>query len=280
MKIKEKMNPESIKSLKEFRQKQIQSNIKYHIAFLIMIVTVNLCLLYFIILYKNKISEINLKSDQRTSLIKQNQKNISQNQTSIDHKLVNLFANSMNMFGNAHFSLIFEKSEEVRMVKNFITDYTKIAEPYLYLAYQGNNDSDETRILLYLICHYPSLLMLIGTKDGNRFGYYYGDRIVPNKKGFFESNDDSCFIFSFQSKEKYNCLKAGEKLLEINKNSLFNIGNGDIIINYNFMTNGGMVNYPFKSFDIADDHNNTFTKENGDFEIQDIEIYAVYDANQ
>ena len=274
MKIKDRMNPESIKSLKEFRQKQIQSNIKYHIAFLIMIATINLCLLFFIITYKNKISEINEKSNQSTSLIKRNKQDILQNQNSIYHKLVNIFSISMNMFGNPHFSFLFEKSEEVSMAKNFIADYAKINNPNLLLIYQSRSDSDDSKTLLHLIDFYPSILILVGTKDRKRFGYYYGNEIKPNKDGFFESDNSSCFIFSFQSKEKFNCLNNGNIMLEINKKYLFNIGNGDIIIHYNFLSNGGIINYQFKSFDIPD-NNNIFTKESGVIEIKEIEIYTL-----
>ena len=121
MKKEEKMDPNSVKSLKEFRQKQIKANIKLHIIFLIMVGIVNICLVYFIIIYKNKISEITLKSNQRTSIIKQNTQEISINQNTIFHKLVNIFAISMNIYGNIHFSMLFETSDEVQMVKNFIT---------------------------------------------------------------------------------------------------------------------------------------------------------------
>jgi hypothetical protein len=274
MKINEKMNSESIKSLKEFRRKQIQSNIKYHIIFLIMIVTINLCLLYFIILFKNKISEIKLKSNQNTSLIKQNEQTISKNQNSIHHKLINIFSIVTNMYGNSHFSLLFEKSEEVTMVKNFIANFTNIINPELILVYQGISDGDDAKVLFNILQYDPNFLMLIGTRDGNKFGYFFGDITIPNNDKSITSKNNNCFIFSFQTKEKFNCLNKGVSL-EINKDSLINVGNGDIIINYKYITNGGIINYPFKSFDIPDNYNNTFTKYSGNIEIQDIEIYVI-----
>ena len=48
------INEESIKAMKEFRQKQIQSNIKLHILFLILIILLDLGLLIFILIYKKK----------------------------------------------------------------------------------------------------------------------------------------------------------------------------------------------------------------------------------
>ena len=76
--------------------------------------------------------------------------------------------------------------------------------------------------------------------------------------------------------EKYDCLNNRETFA-VNKNSLFNIGEGDIIINYNFLTNGGIINFPFKSFDIPRNFQNLFTNKNkGEFEIKDIEIYLLF----
>ena len=146
MKKNDKMNPDSIKSLKEFNKKQIKINIRIHLFFLSMIVIINVCLFNFIIMYNNQISEIKLKSSERKSSLNSGQNDIMTQQNSIEHKLVNIFSISLNIYGNTHFSMLFEKSEEVTMVKSFINDYTKIHNPKLLLIYQGNNDSDDSRI--------------------------------------------------------------------------------------------------------------------------------------
>ena len=273
MKKSEKMNPDSVKSLKEFRQKQIETNKKLHIIFLIMIGIVNICFLYFIITYKKKISEINLKSNKTLSNISKDTNYLSNQENLISHKLVNIFSISNDLIGNYHFSFLIESSEEVQMIKNFIKEYIRIDKQSLFFAYQGKSDTDDIDTILDILYYYPNMLMIIGTKDENRFGYYFGNPLIPDKSGIFESYNNTCFIFSFQTKEKYKCLNNG-KMLEMNKNNLFNIGNGDIIINYNFLSKGGVINYPFKSFDIPDHENNVFTKENGEFEIRDIEIFV------
>ena len=275
MKKNDKMNPDSIKSLKEFNKKQIKINIRIHLFFLSMIVIINVCLFNFIIMYNNQISEIKLKSSESKSSLNSGQNNIMTQQNSIEHKLVNIFSISLNIYGNTHFSMLFEKSEEVTMVKSFINDYTKIDNPKLLLIYQGNNDSDDSRILLNIIQYFNNVLIIIGTKDGHKFGFFFEDTISPNSKGYFESESDKCFIFSFQNKEKYKCLNNGINLA-VNKFNLFNIGDGDIIINHNFMINGGIINFPFKSFDISGIKNNVFTEYNGEFEIYDIEIFGIF----
>ena len=272
---KENMNPESIKSLKEFNKKQIKINIRIHLAFLFMIIIINICLFYFIIMFQKQISEIKLKSSERKSSINQDQNKILTQQNSIDHKLVNIFAISLNIYGNSHFSMIFEKSEEVEMVKNLIIDYKNIENPELFLFYQGMNDSDDSLLLLNIINYWSNILIVIESSDGNKLGFFFEESISPNNIGYFESESNGCFIISFSNKAKYDCLNKGINF-EVNKNSLFNIGNGDIIINHNFLADGGIINFPFKSFDISGIKNNVFTEYNGEFEIYDIEIFGIF----
>jgi hypothetical protein len=66
-------------------------------------------------------------------------------------------------------------------------------------------------------------------------------------------------------------------MFEVNKDSLFSIGNGDIEIDHDFMTYGGHIKFPFESFDITETKDSIFNKLNGYFEIQEMEIYIIYD---
>ena len=276
MKKNGNMNAKSIKALKAFNERLINSNRKLHIFFLSMISVINVCLFHFIILYKNKISEIKVKSNQRASSIKISQKTIMYQQNSIQHKLVNIFSVSNNAFGNPHFSFLLEKSEEVSMIKNYVSDFTKIDNIVMVLAYQGMNDSDDSKIILDIINYFQNTLFVIGVENGYKFGFFFEKSIFANNKGYFSSDSNRCFIFSFVNHEKYDCLNNRETFA-VNKNILFNIGEGDIIINYNFLTNGGIINFPFKSFDIPRNFQNLFTNKNkGEFEIKDIEIYLLF----
>lgn len=275
MKKNDNMDPKSIKSLKEFNEKQIKANIRLHIIFLSMVTIINICLFQFIIMYKNKIREIKKKSNQRKSSINMGEKNIISLDNSIQNKLVNIFSVSNNAFGNPHFSFLFETSEEVEMIKNYISSFSQIEEPTMTLAYQGINDSDDTRIILDIINYFQNTLFVIGTRNGDKFAFYYQNAIHANNKGYYASYNNRCFIISFLNKEKYNCLDNRETF-SVNKNSLFNIGEGDIVINYNFLTKGGIINFPFKSFDVPGNVRNVFTKYNGEFEIKDIEIYLIF----
>ena len=92
-----RMNPESIKSLKEFNKKQIQSNIKLHKIFLSMIIIISIFLIGFIVIYKSKISEIKSKMEIHNSKIRENEKYISSLNNMYSHKLVNILATSINI---------------------------------------------------------------------------------------------------------------------------------------------------------------------------------------
>ena len=90
------INEESIKAMKEFRQKQIQSNIKLHILFLILIILLDLGLLIFILIYKKKISDIKSKTDNNSSLINSDKDSLNYYNNEINHKVLNIVANSID----------------------------------------------------------------------------------------------------------------------------------------------------------------------------------------
>ena len=268
------MNPESIRSLKEYNKKRVESNIKIHKIFLSMIIIVNIILVIFIIIYKLKISSIKSKSDINSLTLKEKVDFITSVHGSIMYKLTNIFAISMNTYGNIHFSMIFENSDEVNFVKEILSINKVKEKASLLLIYQDKADSDDSEILLHIIKNFSKTLILILTKNGEKFGFFFEDKIYP-ENGYFESDSNRCFIFSIGKKEKYNC-SPKDVMLKIDYEILFNIGNGDIEIDHDFMTYGGNINFPFKSFDIAETKDSIFRKLNGHFEIQEMEIYAIY----
>ena len=155
------------------------------------------------------------------------------------------------------------------MIKKFIQDFSQIDEPTM------NNDSDDTNVILSLISYFQNLLMIIGARNGNKYGFFLQEMIMLNNKKSFDSYSKKCLLFSFATKQMYRCIGKG-KTIEINKNNLFNIGDGDIVINYNFRANGGIINFPFKTFEIPKIDENIFMEQNGEFQILDIELYSLY----
>ena len=282
IKNNEKMNPESIKSLKEFNKKQVQSNIKLHKIFLLMVIVIIIFLFGFIVLYNSKISDIKSKMEIHTSKIRENENYISSLDNIYSHKLVNIFAISINIFGNYHFSLIFDTSEEVKNTKNLISSFTNIENPSLDLIYQGIYDGDDTKVIMFLIRYLSHILIIVETRNEEKFGFFFNDKIdyeEDEEYEYFNSENNNCFLFSLNYNEKYNCKSKGKTTFEINGQGLFNIGNEDIIINHDFNTEGGIINFPLESFDIkeSDLGYEMFKNLANQFDIFDIEIYLVWD---
>lgn len=248
----------------------LKSNINLHIIFLSILFITNIFLFSFIMLYKSKITNIKFKLNNNSLQLNKNQNNY------IQHKLVNIFATSMGVTGKFHFSLIFQLSEELNTVKGFVNTYKRLENPFLLLIYQGYVDSDKSTVVLDIIKYYTNILIIIETKNKQKFGFFFNGKIFPNKKDYFISNSHKCLLFSLSEKEKYYC-NLKNRTFEVNNGKLFNIGDGDILINYNYHKYGGKINFPFKTFDIPENEGNIFKKLKGTFDIKDIEIYVVID---
>ena len=287
------INEESIKAMKEFRQKQIQSNIRLHIIFLILIIFLNLGLIIFILIYKSKINQIKSKTDKNSSSINTDKDSITQYNNEIQHKVVNLIAISYEGF--YHFSFFFETSKEVDTVKNYIVQFYK--DNYnkynndnfnkdkfmMYFRYQGMMDGDNFASLRKKIDNGYQTFFFIETDKKEKFGFYIEDPIIFGKKGRYADNeeDNKCFIFSFRKEGIFKCIGKKQKL-EIKKDDdeMIVIGNGDIIIKNNYLgeSKTGIINYPFKSFDVSTINSNIFTGENKEFNIRGLEIFC-FDFN-
>ena len=283
------INEESLRAMKEFRQKQIQSNIRLHIIFLIFIIFLNLGLIIFIIIYKSKINQIKSKTDKNSSSINTDKDSITQYNNEIQHKVVNIIANSYD--GYYHFSFFFETAKEVDTVKNYIVQFYKEKDSKLYdnnfnkdnlqmyFRYQGMMDGDNFSSLRRKIENGYQTFFFIETEKKEKFGFYIENFISFGKKGRYVDNEENnnCFIISFQKEGMFKCIGKKQKL-EIKKDDdeMIIIGNGDIIIKNNYLgeSKTGVINYPFKSFDVSTINSNIFTEENGEFSIRGIEIFG------
>ena len=276
------INEESVKAMKEFREKQIQSNIKLHILFFTLIMLLNIGLFIFIIIYKSKISEIKSKTSKNSSSISNDKDSITQNHNVINHKLINIIANSLG--GTYHFSFIFETKKEIDNAKNCIVEFYKQKNINLdqdkfsmSFNYQGIFDGDSFSSLKRRIDNNYHTFIFIRTENNMRFGFYIEDIISFDKKNRYINKENNCFIMSFQKEGIFNCIGKKNKLEMKNDNEgMIVIGDGDIIIKKNYYNNeeSGTINYPFKSFDISTINNNIFTDKNGAFSVRGVEIFS------
>ena len=282
---KKNINEESIQAIKEFGEKQIQTNIKLHIIFLILIILLNLGLIIFIIIYKSKISEIKSKTNQNTSSINKDNDLLTENHNSITHKLINIIAHSYSRI--YHFSLIFETKSEVDMVKNTLVEFYKEKNMILdkekfsmVFRYEGIFDGDSFSDLKDRIDYSYHTFFFIETVNSMKFGFYIEDNILFDKKNSYIDKENNCFLMSFQKEGIFRCKGKGNKL-EIKKDDdMIIIGDGDIIIKKNYFQEDkkGTINFPFKSFDISTINTNIFTEVSGEIKIRGIEIFS-FDFN-
>ena len=277
------INEESINAMKEFRKKQIEINIRLHIIFFILLLLLIILLIFFIIIYKSKISDIKSKTNKNSSSINSDKDFINKNENEIQHKVMNIIASSFG--GNYHFSYILESSKEFQTIKKYIIDFSKIKNLNLntsnidvYFRYQGISDGDSFSSLKNNIDFSFYTLILIEAENNMRFGFFIED-LIEFEDDRFDNKNNNCFLFSFQKEGIYKCI--GEKIkLKIadDEDGIIVLGDQDIIIKNNYLQYDkklGVLNYPFKSFDVSTINKNIFTENNGEFQIRDIEIFTL-----
>jgi uncharacterized beta-barrel protein YwiB (DUF1934 family) len=189
--------------------------------------------------------------------------------------------------GLFHFSFILETKSEVDMVKKSLFDFyqeknIKINTDNINMKfkYQGSIDGDSFSVFKQRINYNTQAFIFFVTDNNNRFGFYFEDYILIDKKNKYASNNNNCFLISFQRDGLFKCIGKNNKL-EIKKddNGMMVIGDGDIIVKNNYIQGDkkmGVINFPFKSFDVSTINTNIFTgEEDGEFNILGIEIFNI-----
>ena len=283
------LNEESIKAMKEFKQKQIQSNIRMYMIFLIFMILVNLGLIIFIIIYKSKIKQIKSKTDKNSSTINNDKNYIINYNNEILHKVINIIANNNDWYYH-HFSYLFENSKEVEIVKNSLIEFYKKQKMYYIkdkitfeVRYQSMIDGDNFNSLREKIGNIPSyqIFFLFVNDKNEKFGFYNEEIILFDKYGRYYNNGqyNHCFLLSFKTEGIFECIGNNTKLeIKNDEEGFIKIGNGDIIIKNNYLgrDKSGIINFPFKSFDDTNNNYKILTEENGEFNIRGIEIFIIH----
>ena len=285
MKIESKknnnINEESLNSLKDFNKKQILANIKYHKIFLAILFIINIGLTIFVIFYKLKINKIKSQTNSYTNQLNIDDEKLSNLNSILNHKIVNMA--SLNEFGLVRFSYIFETSDEFNTIKELIYKYQaeldkkEIKDEFktIFLLYEGMTDNYEK--FLERISYFWNLAIFFQTSDDKKFGLFVIDIIFPDKNDEFIVNTKKIFMYSFETKKKYNYIGNGENVLRINKkdnDKMIIVGDNELIIYNDYLLNGGEINFPMKSFDFSTVNTNVLTGKNGKFEIRNIEAFC------
>ena len=283
MKMKKKSNKitnnikeESRASLMEFRQKQISTNIKYHKVVLFLLFLINFFLIIFIFIYKRKANEMKILSSNHKSKINTENNEIENLNSSLNKRLLNLAV--INRNGTMRLSFMFEKREEFNILKNLVYEYksklmdTKIVPIKTFLLYQSTIDDYTT--LLNRISYFDNIFILIQTDKGNKFGIYVKDTFIPNEDNEFESESSNIFLYSFETQKMYEYTGYNKISFSIKKDKLISLGEDELVINNNYFTEGGYINFPLKSFHLYNVNKNIFTGENKKFYVKNLEVFS------
>ena len=285
MKIQSKnnnnINETSLNSLKDFNKKQVSTNIRYHKIFIVLLFVINIGLAIFITFYKLKINKIKSRTNSYTTQLNTDDEKLSNLNSILNHKIVNIAC--LNQFGLVKFSYIFETSEEFNTIKDIIYEYKqenenmiiKLENRNIFLLFQGLSDNYEN--FLERISYYWNLAIFIETSDDKKFGVFIVDIIFPDKNDEFKANTKKIFMYSFETKKKYDYIGKGENVLRINEkdsDKMIIVGDDELIIYKEYYLNGGEINFPMKSFDFSTVNTNVLTGKNGKFNIRNIEAFC------
>ena len=75
----------------------------------------------------------------------------------------------------------------------------------------------------------------------------------------------------------FKCIGDKNKLKIIEDDDMLIFGDNDIIIKNHYLKfdkKMGIINFPFKSFDVSTINNNNFTDTTGEFHVRSIEVYS------
>lgn len=277
MKKNENIDEQSIELIKDYHTKRIKQNICLHKVCLIMLVIINIGLLVFAILYKKQISDIRTMSSKNSTNFEVYEDLISQKRKLIDKKVLNILANNFN--GKVHFSYLIDNSDDFLFIKNLIIEFYKdkgknydIDKVTCIFLYQQYIDGVMFENVIDNIEYFDNIVVLFRNSKG-RFGVYFKEPIELNDKYSYKSDDDNCFLFSFDTKKMYKYI-GKEYSVKSSKDKIFDFGNGDIILPSNFSQVSSQINFPFKSFDVSTINDNPFCEENGDNYVYDVEIFS------
>ena len=279
------INEESKIALDDYNTKKISINIFYYKIFLGLCIISNIGLFVFILIYQNKIKEIDSLTKSYSSKSKNEEEKYNKQQSKIDNKLTNLIAISERR--NIFFSYSFLNKSEYDLAKNFILEYhhnvsninfEQIDLIYkIKMIYQSASDYFSYVDLVKLLNYRKNALIIVNSLEDEKFGIFLDEKIMFDKESKLISQGKKCFLFSFNSKKKVNFIgeKNGIKINDTTE-SIFIIGNEEIVI-YNYFYNfGGRINYPLNSFEKLEEGKNDFINIKGMFDIKNLEIFEVY----
>ena len=247
-----KINAESLNAFEEFQKKKKESNLKIYKIIILLILIFNIASIIFYIIFKYNIYSI-IKSN---SFLNENIIEKENELNSIVNKNEKMMVNLISY--NYQFCYIFKKFSEIDLIRNSILEnfgdkyFHDIDNIKLLLIYQSLNEGDNKQTFINKIIDFEGVAIIIETTFRERFGIFFSKPInFSDNKTECVIIDEKAFLFSLDSKKIFK-IKKEEKEKPVIKfslegNAIFEIGDGDIIINDNFYKENGMeckFNFP------------------------------------
>ena len=163
-------------------------------------------------------------------------------------------------------SKIISENDEKELILKWINPKSNIK---LTLLFQSSRDGDRTSIFYNKVSNKSSILIIIKSNYGYRFGGYTTLNF-QNTNGNYKK-DEKAFIFSIDKKKKYNNTKAQYAIYT--NSSCFAFGGGnDFYINDQFKTNSNYCGFPCS---YSGGEQNEFNGGNNNFTVIECEAYHV-----
>ena len=247
-----KINAESLNAFEEFQKKKKESNLKIYKIIILLVLIFNIASIIFYIIFKYNIYSIRKSNSflNENIIEKENELN------SIVNKNEKMMVNLISYY--YLFCYIFKKFSEIDLIRNSILE--NFSDKYsndidnikLILIYQSLNMGDNKQTFINKIVYFEGVAIIIETTFRERFGIFFSKPInFSDNKTECVIIDEKAFLFSLDSKKIFK-IKNEEKEKPVIKfslegNAIFEIGDGDIIINDNFYKENGMeckFNFP------------------------------------
>ena len=173
-----------------------------------------------------------------------------------------------------HGSHIIETLEELALLRNWT------GKAGFHMILKSSVSGDDRENFQKKTRKGKSLLVLVKTKKGHRFGAYTSLNFQPREHSEIivdvTKNDDKAFLFSLDKKEKYQ-IKNSENAIICDENIAFMMGDGDLVIKDQFMKKPSVTDFP-KSFEGDSSNKLGLTFGDKEFVVEELEVYQVYSS--
>lgn len=168
-------------------------------------------------------------------------------------------------------SSIVKSAGEFLALKGFFSSHTISFD----LIYDSLRDGHSYKKFNMKIKQFVPNLVLIETKDGNKFGGFTQQDWKPtdSNQQFEFKEDEDAFLFNLKSNKKFSVSNLSHAI-KIDSSNLMTFGENDLIISSDFSTKKCFSYFP-KNYGIGEANGNELTNNQNEFYVKKIEVFIV-----